>query len=46
VKMCTTKIKFVLKNDTDLQGNVNTVEPVYNDIGVYDTLYITSDILW
>jgi hypothetical protein len=24
----------------------NTVEPVYNDIGLYDTSYITSDILW
>jgi hypothetical protein len=24
----------------------NTVEPGYNDIGLYDTLYIASDILW
>jgi hypothetical protein len=23
-----------------------TVEPVYNDIGLYDTSPITSDILW
>jgi hypothetical protein len=23
-----------------------TVEPVYNDIGLYDTSSITSDILW
>jgi hypothetical protein len=23
----------------------NTVEPGYNDIGLYDTSYITSDIL-
>jgi hypothetical protein len=24
----------------------NTVEPVYNDIGLYDTSPIESDILW
>jgi hypothetical protein len=24
----------------------NTVEPAYNDIGLYDTSYIASDILW
>jgi hypothetical protein len=24
----------------------NTVEPVYNDIGSYDTSSIASDILW
>ena len=24
----------------------NKVEPGYNDIGLYDTPYITSDILW
>jgi len=24
----------------------NTVEPGYNDIGLYDTSSITSDILW
>jgi len=23
-----------------------TVEPGYNDIGLYDSPYITSDILW
>ena len=23
-----------------------TVEPGYNDIGLYDTPHITSDILW
>jgi hypothetical protein len=25
---------------------VNTVEPGYNDIGLYDTSLIESDILW
>ena len=25
---------------------LNTVEPGYNDIGLCDTPYITSDILW
>ena len=27
-------------------GKINTVEPGYNDIGLYDTSPITSDILW
>ena len=26
--------------------NGSNVEPGYNDIGLYDTLYIASDILW
>jgi len=25
---------------------VNTIEPVYNDIGIYEPSYITTDILW
>jgi hypothetical protein len=27
-------------------ATVNTVEPGYNDIGLYDTSFITSDVLW
>ena len=27
-------------------GDQSTVEPVYNDIGLYDTLSITSLMLW
>jgi hypothetical protein len=25
---------------------ITTVEPCYNDIGLYDTSFIESDILW
>jgi hypothetical protein len=34
------KINFVLID------NVYTVEPTYNDIGLYETSPIESDILW
>jgi hypothetical protein len=29
----------------DQEGNENKIEPGYNDIALYDTSFITSDIL-
>jgi hypothetical protein len=29
-----------------IQEKISTVEPGYNDIGLYDTSSIASDILW
>ena len=31
---------------SDMLVYVNTVEPFYNDIGIYEPPYITTDILW
>ena len=37
-------LPLCIRNDAVFDES--TVEPVYNDIGLCDTSYITSDILW
>jgi hypothetical protein len=34
------------RHNSDVKELTNTVEPGYNDIGLYDTSLIASDVLW